>query len=243
MRSHRCTFVDYRSLRPIEIILDSSRFVADTTIDATFQSLQSIPAQVTDNEKDVSEYHIVSLQLVRYYLQQQHNDSEAMFLSATKAVLACFASANAALHKSLSIYLISYYASLASVVRVCPYGHPQSVSMSTAHQVVQLYLDTLQFKYQHAWTYILPALSAMTKFLGYLYPQLFRPLLQQLVAIFDSSDRGDASYARATRFICRFEVILTKTLGYCMEAVGVEEFMKSLDMVVHELQCVEPRIP
>lgn len=124
MRSHRCTFVDYRSLRPIEIILDSTRFVADATLDAAFQSLQSLPAQATDNEKDVSEYHIVCLQLVRHYLQQQHPDCEPMFVAATKAVLACFASANAALHKSLSIYLISYYASLASVVRAWMSDHP-----------------------------------------------------------------------------------------------------------------------
>ncbi len=116
--------MDYRSLRPIEIILDSTRFVADATLDATFQSLQSLPAQAIDNEKDVSEYHIVCLQLVRHYLQQQHPDCEPMFVAATKAVLACFASANAALHKSLSIYLISYYASLASVVRECVSNHP-----------------------------------------------------------------------------------------------------------------------
>ena len=115
--------------------------------------------------------------------------------------------------------------------------------MSTAHQVVQLYLDTLQFKYQHAWTYILPALSAMTKFLGYLYPQLFRPLLQQLVAIFDSSIRGDASFASTAELTRRFEVILTKTLGYCMEAVGVEEFMKSLDMVVGMVAGVSSQDP
>ena len=67
------------------------------------------------------------------------------------------------------------------------------MSVATAQQIVQLYLDTLQFKYQHAWTYILPSLSAMTNFLGYLYPDLFSTLLQQLVAIFDSSVRGDAS--------------------------------------------------
>ena len=106
--------MDYRSLRPIEIILDSTRFVADATLDATFQSLQSLPAQAIDNEKDVSEYHIVCLQLVRHYLQQQHPDCEPMFVAATKA----------ALHKSLSIYLISYYASLASVVRECVSNHP-----------------------------------------------------------------------------------------------------------------------
>ena len=62
------------------------------------------------------------LQIARHYLQQQREQGEELFVATTRKVLECFASANAALHKTLSIYLISYYASLSSIV-----SHPLSV--------------------------------------------------------------------------------------------------------------------
>ena len=64
----------------------------------------------------MAEYYIVLLQISRHYLQQQHEHGEELFVATTRKVLECFASANAALHKTLSIYLISSYASLSSIV-------------------------------------------------------------------------------------------------------------------------------
>ena len=61
-------------------------------------------------------------------------------------------------------------------------------------QITMMYLETLQFKYQHAWTYILPSISAMIRLFGPQFPYLFNELLQQLLAIYDSSVKGDAAY-------------------------------------------------
>lgn len=64
-----------------------------------------------------------------------------------------------------------------------------------ATQFMQLINSTLQFRYQHAWIYLFPIISGVAKFIGNQYPVLLSPTIQQLVAIYDSSVRGDASYS------------------------------------------------
>lgn len=64
-----------------------------------------------------------------------------------------------------------------------------------ATQFMQLINSTLQFRYQHAWIYLFPIISGVAKFIGNQYPALLSPTIQQLVAIYDSSVRGDASYS------------------------------------------------
>ena len=64
-----------------------------------------------------------------------------------------------------------------------------------ATQFMQLINSTLQFRYQHAWIYLFPIISGVAKFIGAQYPILLSPTIQQLVAIYDSSVRGDASYS------------------------------------------------
>lgn len=61
------------------------------------------------------------------------------------------------------------------------------------HELVSIFLNTLQFKFQHAWLFVLPALSSMIRVFGPLYPALFVPVIEQLVAIYDASSQGDAA--------------------------------------------------
>ena len=105
----------------------------------------------------------------------------------TRGTLAFFLNPNAALHKGISVFLIRYYPMLSEF----------TFSASIAQQIIGLYLETLQFKYQHAWTYILPSISGMVRLLGPQFPYMFNDLLQQLLAIYDSSVKGDAAYVAA----------------------------------------------
>lgn len=100
-----------------------------------------------------------------------------------KAILSYFETPNAALHKSLSIYLISYFTSLRSIM----------IPEEFAEQLIQLTRNTLQFRYQHSWVYLLPTIASIIRFVGPVYPNLVKETIQQLVAIYDSSVRGDAA--------------------------------------------------
>ena len=53
-------------------------------------------------------------------------------------------------------------------------------------ELVNIFLSTLQFKYQHAWVF---------RVMGPRFPSLFVPVIQQLVAIYDASSQGDAAFA------------------------------------------------
>ena len=65
----------------------------------------------------------------------------------------------------------------------------------SVQELVNIFLSTLQFKYQHAWVFVLPALSSMIRVMGPRFPSLFVPVIQQLVAIYDASSQGDAAFA------------------------------------------------
>lgn len=69
------------------------------------------------------------------------------------------------------------------------------MSEDSVQELVNIFLSTLQFKYQHAWVFVLPALSSMIRVFGPRFPSLFVPVIQQLVAIYDSSSQGDAAFA------------------------------------------------
>ena len=60
-------------------------------------------------------------------------------------------------------------------------------------EFVKLLQNTLQFRYQHSWTYLLPSLASAIRFVGPPYPMMISEIIQQLVAIYDSSIRGDAT--------------------------------------------------
>lgn len=61
--------------------------------------------------------------------------------------------------------------------------------------MVSVFLSTLQFKFQHAWIFVLPALSSVIRVFGPYFPSLFVSVMQQLVAIYDASSQGDAAFA------------------------------------------------
>ena len=72
----------------------------------------------------------------------------------------------------------------------------------------------------------------MVRLIGPVYPNLFGDLLQQLLAIYDSSVQGDSAYLFIPVLISRFQMILTKTMGYCVEALGPEVFISIVPIVV-----------
>ena len=111
------------------------------------------------------------------------NTGYSSFISIMKAILSYFETPNAALHKSLSMYLISYFQTLKSI----------SLPEEIADQLIQLTRGTLQFRYQHSWVYLLPTIASVIRVVGPMYPALVRETIQQLTAIYESSVRGDAA--------------------------------------------------
>ena len=178
--------IDTRALHPLKILLESDRYLDTDLISSAFTQLHSVPTPVTGNEKDTTEYVTVLSLLCRSLLHTDPASYVSTLISITRGTIAYFLTPDTNLHKSIAMFLMDFYPSLSSLI--------QSFSEDEAHQFVQLYLDTLQFKYQHSWTYLLPVISAMVRLIGPVYPTLFTDLLQQLLAIYDSSVKGDAAY-------------------------------------------------
>lgn len=90
----------------------------------------------------------------------------------------------------------------------------QSIPEEVASELIQIARGTLQFRYQHAWTYLLPALSAVIRFVGPAYPELLREIVQQLVAIYDSSVRGDAAFSFNKETYLQIPIDCYKDIGF-----------------------------
>ena len=217
--------IDTRALHPLKILIESDRYLEPELITSAFTQLQALPSPVTGNEKDTTEYITVLSLLCRSLLRMDTSAYLNVFIAITKGTIAYFLTPDMALHKSIAMFLIDFYPSLSPLISQC---FPEDI----AQQFVQLYLDTLQFRYQHAWTYLLPVISAMVRLIGPVYPNLFTDLLQQLLAIYDSSVKGDSAYLSIPSLISRFQMILTKTMGYCVEALGPEVFINIVPIVV-----------
>ena len=149
----------------------------------TYTQLQAVGTPATGNDKDATEYVTVLSLLCRALMQVDPETYTEMLVTITRGTLAFFLNPNAALHKGISVFLIRYYPMLSD------FTFPASI----VQQIIGLYLETLQFKYQHAWTYILPSISGMVRLFGPQFPHMFDDLLQQLLAIYDSSVKGDAA--------------------------------------------------
>lgn len=187
--------IDSRALHPLKILLESDHYLESELVISTFNQLQALPSPITGNDKDTTEYITVLSLLCRSLLRMDTASYLDIFLTITKGIIAYFVTPNTGLHKSIAMFLIDFYPSLSSIVS-------QSFPESTAQQLVNLYLDTLQFKYQHAWTYLLPVISSLVRLIGPVFPNLFTDLLQQLLAIYDSSVKGDAAYTHSN---CSYE--------------------------------------
>ena len=95
------------------MLLSSDRFVADDLLSSLYSQLQSLPTPDTASSKDILEYVRVMCLCALCYLKQ-HN--EEPLRAVIRGVVGYFASADSAVHKAISLYLIDFFASLKTVL-------------------------------------------------------------------------------------------------------------------------------
>lgn len=126
LRQHQCPMVDYRALFPIEVLLNSDRYVASELLQSFFSQLQAVATPATGTEKDTTEYTAVLLLLCRAQLRTDLADALPAFLAVLRTVVGFFITPNAALHKSLSMFLIGFFPTLANIVPFLSPPHPRT---------------------------------------------------------------------------------------------------------------------
>lgn len=116
LRQHQCPMVDYRALFPVEVLLNSDRYIAPELLQSLFSQLQAVATPATGTEKDTTEYAAVLLLLCRAQLRTDLASFLPSFLAVLRTVVDFFITPNAALHKSLSMFLIGFFPTLADIV-------------------------------------------------------------------------------------------------------------------------------
>lgn len=87
--------------------------MADDLLSQLYSQLQALPTPDTASGKDILEYVRVMCGCARSYLKQH---SEEQLVVVIRGVVGYFASADAAVHKSISLYLIDFFTSLKEIV-------------------------------------------------------------------------------------------------------------------------------
>ena len=116
LRQHQCQMVDYRALFPLEVLLNSDRYVAPELLQSIFPQLQAVATPAVGTDKDTTEYAAVLLLLCRAQLRIDLADALPAFLTVLRTVVGFFITPNAALHKSLSMFLIGFFPTLTGMV-------------------------------------------------------------------------------------------------------------------------------
>ena len=109
--------LDYRCLRPIEILIDSNEYIEMSWIESIYTQLMNTPCLNSNTAKDLCEYACVLCLCCRIFMKHQHEDCYSSFLTLMTAIFSYFETANGELHKELSLFLISYFTSMKDIVR------------------------------------------------------------------------------------------------------------------------------
>ena len=105
--------LDGHALSPILTLLRSDRFIPDSLLSSAYSQLQSQPPAESSASKDIIVYvHVMCLCSLHF---AQNGDSSSL-LAVLRGSLAYFATADASLHKSLSLLLMDFLPSLQTVV-------------------------------------------------------------------------------------------------------------------------------